>query len=322
MSRILITGAAGFLGRRLAARLVATAGPGGLELVLWDHLPFDPPSSPKGSIRLVVGDLLDDGTRNEALAGGVDAVFHLAAVVSAQAEEDFELGMRVNLDGARVLLESCRTLARPPRFVMTSSVAVFGGELPARVPDAWMPRPRSSYGTQKAIAELLVNEYSRRGYVDGRILRLPTVVVRPGKPNRAASSFASAIIREPLAGETAVAPVDPETPMWLMSPERAVDALIHARDLEADALGDERVISLPGLSVTVEDMVAALARVAGVEAAARVSWQFDPAIAAIVQSWPGDFEATRALALGFRADTGMDDIIAQYIADMKREGGK
>ena len=314
VSRILITGGAGFLGRRLARRLMS-AGGSAPSLTLWDHLPFEGPHGAK----VVVVDLLDDANRSAALTGGVDAIVHLAAVVSAQAEADFDLGMRVNLDGTRALLEACRNLDKPPVFVMTSSVAVFGGDLPAKVPDNWAVRPASSYGTEKAIVELLVNEYSRRGVIDGRLLRLPTVVVRPGRPNQAASSFASSIIREPLAGEGAVCPVDPATPMWLMSPDRAIDALVHALALEAGELGLDRVISLPGLSVTVAEMVAALQRVAGKSVAELIDWTPDPAIAAIVQSWPGDFEATRAWALGFLADGAMDEIIEQHIRDRKED---
>jgi nucleoside-diphosphate-sugar epimerase len=321
MGRILITGGAGFLGQRLAARLAA-ADPGNVELHLWDHVQPRLPEGAASTSRTLVGDLLDPGLLSDAISPGLDAVIHLAAVVSAQAEEDFDLGMRVNFDGTRALLEACRALATRPRFVMTSSVAVFGGALPTRVPDWWAPHPRSSYGAAKAICELLVNEYSRRGFVDGRVLRLPTVVVRPGRPNRAASSFASSMIREPLAGEEAVVPVEPDTPMWLMSPDRAVDALMHAIDLDAKALGDDRVISLPGLSVSVGEMAAALGRAGGGEAAKRVSWQFDLPIATIVQSWPGDFEATRAKGLGFEADASMDEIIAQHMAETGKAGGR
>jgi nucleoside-diphosphate-sugar epimerase len=321
MGHILITGGGGFLGQRLAARLTA-ADPGSVELVLWDHVRPSLPEEAAPASRVLVGDLLDPALRREAISTRLDAVIHLAAVVSAQAEEDFDLGMQVNFDGTRALLEACRALATRPRFVMTSSVAVFGGALPTRVPDWWATRPRSSYGAAKAICELLVNEYSRRGFVDGRVLRLPTVVVRPGRPNRAASSFASSMIREPLAGEEAVVPVEPNTPMWLMSPDRAVDALMHAVELDAKSLGDDRVISLPGLSVSVGEMASALGRAGGGEAAKRVSWQFDLPIATIVQSWPGDFEATRAKGLGFEADASMDEIIGQHMAETGKGGGR
>ena len=310
---MVITGAAGFLGRRLAEML--SGDPSAPSLVLWDTQPFpDPPGGPE-RVTVLSGDLMDEDLVARAFDGGVDAVVHLAAVVSAQAEADFDLGMRVNVDATRMLLERARRLGTCPTFVMTSSVAVFGGELPESVPDHWQPTPQSSYGAEKAICERLVSEYSRRGFVDGRVLRLPTVAVRPGRPNKAASSFVSSVIREPLNGEPAVCPVAPETPLWLMSPARAVDALAHGLRVPAGDLGDERVISLPGISVRTDDWVAALARLAGDEVAARVRWDYDPAIAAIVQSWPGAFEATRARALGFQADADADEIIAAHMAE-------
>jgi len=313
---MVITGAAGFLGRRLARAL--SSGAGAPSLVLWDTQPFpDPPAGPE-SVTVLSGDLMDEDLLARAFKGGVDAIVHLAAVVSAQAEADFDLGMRVNVDATRLLLETARRLGNGPKFVMTSSVAVFGGALPDRVPDHWQPTPQSSYGAEKAICERLVSEYSRRGFVDGRVLRLPTVAVRPGRPNKAASSFVSSVIREPLNGEAAVCPVAPETPLWLMSPSRAVAALAHALQVPASDLGDERVISLPGVTVRTDAWIAALARLAGDDVAARVRWEYDPAIAAIVQSWPGAFEATRARALGFQADAGADEIIAAHMAEQAK----
>lgn len=317
LTRILVTGAAGFLGRRLVRRLLDT-DPGVSGVVLWDRVECPAPKADGVEFEPVVGDLSDDDARRRAIGAGVDAVFHLAAVVSSQAEQDFDLGLRVNIDGTRALLDACRQSGNRPKFLMASSVAVFGGDLPRRVPDAWAPKPRSSYGAEKAVCELLINEYSRRGFVDGCVLRVPTVVIRPGKPNRAASSFASSIFREPLNGERAVCPVAPETPVWLTSPAAAVDSFVHAYGLDAGNLGDERVISLPGLSVSVAEMVAALERQAGPEATALIDWQFDPGIAAIVQSWPGDFEATRALDLGFRADAGIDDIVRAFMAEREQ----
>ena len=313
MSKLVITGAAGFLGRRLAEML--SAAPSAPSMVLWDTQPFPDPPGGQDSVTVLSGDLMDEDLVARAFEGGVDAVVHLAAVVSAQAEADFDLGMRVNVDATRMLLERARALGTCPTFVMTSSVAVFGGELPESVPDHWQPTPQSSYGAEKAICERLVSEYSRRGFVDGRVLRLPTVAVRPGRPNKAASSFVSSVIREPLNGEPAVCPVAPETPLWLMSPGRAVDALAHALRVPAKDLGDERVISLPGISVRTDDWIQALARLAGDEVAARVRWEYDPAIAAIVQSWPGAFEATRARGLGFQADADADEIIAAHMAE-------
>ena len=235
--------------------------------------------------------------------------------MSGQAEADFDLGMRINIDAARRVLETCRAAGHQPRVVFTSSVAVYGGDLPATVPEALAPNPQSSYGAQKAIGELLVNDYSRKGYIDGRVLRLPTVSVRPGRPNRAASSFASGIIREPLAGEHATCPVAPATRIWLLSPRQAIDGLILGHELPAAALGSSRVVNLPGVCVTAREMVAALERVAGVEAAQRVRWERDAAIDRIVSSWPGAWDTRRAEALGFRGDADFDSIIRAYIED-------
>jgi len=199
--------------------------------------------------------------------------------------------------------------------VFTSSVAVYGGELPATVPESTALNPQSSYGTQKAIGEFLVNDYSRKGYVDGRVLRLPTISVRPGRPNKAASSFASGIIREPLNGEQSTCPIAPDTRVWLLSPRKAIDGLILGHDLPAQALGASRVINLPGVCVTVREMVAALGRVAGAEAAQRVRWERDEATNRIVASWPGAWDTRRAAALGFTGDADFDSIIRAYIED-------
>jgi nucleoside-diphosphate-sugar epimerase len=240
-------------------------------------------------------------------------IVHLAAVVSAQAEQDFELGMRVNVDATRALLERVRSMGHKPRLLMTSSVAVFGGELPATVADNQVWAPQSSYGTQKAISDLLLADYSRRGFCDGRSLRMPTIVVRPGRPNRAASSFASSIIREPVNGEDAICPVAPETPIWLMSPNLAVRNILHGLSLPASALTKGRVINMPGLSITVGDMLASLRRVCGAEVARRVRMQPDPTIEAIVNSWPGDFSADYAKSLGFKSDPDFDTIIRAFL---------
>ena len=317
MSHVLITGAAGFLGQRLVNALLSQTERPINKLILWDHQPGSVPSGTEAKIVTIQGDLLDEDLRRQAFADRLDVVIHLAAVVSSEAEADFDLGMRINVDGTRALLEACRTQGNCPVFIMTSSVAVFGGDLPTTVPDNWQPAPQSSYGAEKAICERLVSEYCRRGFVDGRVLRLPTIAVRPGKPNRAASSFVSSVIREPLNGEGAVCAVAPETPLWLMSPNRAVEAMVHVLGIPASALGSERVLSLPGVSVRTDDWIAALGRATNSETMARVAWDFDPDIAAIVQSWPGEFEATRAKALGFEADAGEDEIIAAYMAEQK-----
>jgi nucleoside-diphosphate-sugar epimerase len=319
--KVVITGGTGFLGMRLARALLERGrltGPSGQpepidEIVLLDVA--NPGTIEDRRIRLVLGDIADPVTIHEALGVNTNTVFHLAAIVSGQAEADFELGMRINLDATRALLEACRSLPQPPRFVFASSVAVFGGALPEVVPEAFELNPQTSYGTQKTIGELLVNDYGRRGFVDARAYRLPTICVRPGKPNRAASSFASGIIREPLQGIDADCPVAPETRMWLSSPRTAIDNLIFGHELAGAALGFNRALSLPGLTVTVAEMVAALERVAGKAVAARVHFRRDEKIERLVLGWPGALETTRALALGFAVDADFDGIIRAHIGD-------
>jgi nucleoside-diphosphate-sugar epimerase len=323
--RILITGAAGFLGRKLAARLIQqrrlTSADGReqsiTELTLFDIIePPQPTIDDKEiEIEIVKGDITDRSNLQRLVRKGTASVFHLAAVVSSAAEEDFALGMEVNFDGTRALLDACRNLSVPPRLVFTSSVAVFGGVTPELIEDTTAPTPKSSYGTQKAMGELLVNDYARRGFVDGRAVRLPTIVVRPGRPNRAASSFASSIIREPLQGHSAVCPVPAETALFVLSPRRAVEALIHAHELEAQRLGTNRTITLGGLTVTVAQMLDALGRVGGAAAVDRVSWEDDPQVRAIVDTWPSRFATVRADALGFYADDSIDNIVAAFIED-------
>jgi nucleoside-diphosphate-sugar epimerase len=318
---VLVTGGAGFLGKRLARALLARgslAGPDGAparidRLTVLDLAPADGLADPR--VEAVGGDVADEQLLRRLVGADTGAVFHLAAVVSAQAEADFDLGMRVNLDATRRLLDACRRLARPPRLVATSSVAVYGGELPAIVAEDTALRPQSSYGVEKAIGELLVADYTRRGWVDGRVLRLPTVSVRPGKPNRAASSFASGIIREPLAGVEAVCPVPPETRLWLLSPRKAVEALLLGHEIPSAALGAFRSVNLPGVSVTVAEMIAALRRVAGAEAAARVRFERDPLVERIVASWPGAWDSERARRLGFTGDADFDAVVRAYVED-------
>jgi D-erythronate 2-dehydrogenase len=316
--KVLVTGAAGFLGggviRALLASGWAADGSG-------RHQPIDQIVA----VDIVAPQVLDrrvsahaaDITRPEVLDALIDEdcglVIHLAAVVSGQAEADFDLGMRVNFDATRGLLERLRALGHQPRLVMTSSVAVFGGDLPANVPDDHVWTPRSSYGTQKAMCDLLLSDYSRRGFVDGRSLRMPTISVRPGRPNAAASSFASGIIREPINGEDAVCPVAPDTVLWLMSPDKAVANILHGAGLDATDTRDNPVINMPGLSVTVREMLASLRRLCGDAVAERVRFAPDPAVQAIVNSWPGRFEADRGRRLGFVADQSFDDMIEAFL---------
>ena len=314
---IVITGAGGFLGTRLAARLLEQGTLGGrtIERISLLDSAF-PRELPKHRIlSVVIGDVSDPATLAKVTSADTDAVFHLAAVVSGAAEAEFDLGMRVNLDGTRLLLERCRQCARPPRIVFSSSVAAFGGVLPEVLDDTTTPLPQTSYGTQKVVGEYLLSDYSRKGFVDGRSLRLPTIVVRAGRPNAAASSFASGIIREPLNGEISECPVAPETGVWLLSPRRVVEAFVHAHDLPAAAWGSNRVVNLPGITAKVSEMLDALKKVGGARTAERVAFKPDARIQAIVRTWPVRFRTPRAVEMGFRADDDVETVIRDYVAD-------
>ena len=311
--RVVITGGCGFLGRRVALRLMERADLD--EFVLFDNAASALPLPEDKRLRLVTGDVGDPATVRGVVCPGTSSIFHLAAVVSGEAEADTDLGYRVNLDGTRAVLEACRALGTCPRVVFASSLAVYGGILPPTVGDDTPLTPQTSYGTQKAIGELLVNDYSRKGFVNGRALRLPTVVVRPGRPNRAASTFASSMIREPLSGREAVCPVSPDTVMALASPRRVVDALLHAHDLPAAAFGTSRSLQLPGFSVAVGEMADAVRRAGGKEAYTRIRWEPNPLIERIVSGWPQALTAPRAAALGFAADNGIDEVVQAFIED-------
>src|SRR6516162_4027318 len=311
--RVVITGGCGFLGSRVAAELLRRNDID--ELVLFDNSPATLPLPEDRRLKPATGDIADRETLRAVITPGTGSVFHLAAVVSGQAEADTDLGYRVNLDGTRAVLDACRALGTCPRVIFASSLAVYGGELPPAVGDDTPLTPQTSYGTQKAIGELLVNDYSRKGFIDGRAVRLPTVVVRPGRPNRAASTFASSIIREPLSGREAVCPVSPDTVMALASPRRVVDALLRAHDLPAADFATSRSLQLPGFSVAVGEMVAAVRRAGGEQAYTRIRWEPDPLIQRIVSSWPQALAAPRAAALGFTADNGIDEVVQSFIED-------
>ncbi|MBK9609710.1 MAG: SDR family oxidoreductase [Betaproteobacteria bacterium] len=325
--RVVITGGAGFLGSRLARKILERGtliGADGAqhvvrELVLFDMAPAAGFNDPR--VTVVTGDVADAPTVRALIGNNVHSVFHLAAIVSGQAEAEFDLGMRINFDATRHLLEAMRALPHPARLVFSSSLAVFGAAGPDDVPDPVRDdtalTPLSSYGAEKAMGELLVNDYSRKGFVDGRALRLPTVTVRPGKPNAAASSFASGIIREPLNGVDGVVPVGPDTRMWVISPRGVIDSLLIGHEVDGKAFGSFRAVSVPGMQVRVGDMADALRRVAGPEVAARVKWQFEPRIDRIVCTWPSNFDCRKGLALGMKAGTSFDDNIREYIADEK-----
>ncbi len=317
--KILITGGGGFLGFRLATALLARGKLGGQAIggiTLLDGA-FPPALPQDARLKAVQGDVSDPKVIASVCTPDTAAVFHLAAVVSGAAEADFDLGMRVNLEGTRLLLEQMRKCARPPRLVFTSSVAAFGGSLPPVLDDATIANPQTSYGTQKVIGEYLVSDLSRKGYIDGRSLRLPTIVVRAGKPNAAASSFASGIIREPLNGAASECPVAPETGVWLLSPRRVVDAFLHAWELAPEAWGTQRWLNLPGITASVAQMVEALKKVAGDGVAKRVVYKADARIQSIVKTWPVNFRTPRALALGFKPDADVEAVIRDYIADEK-----
>jgi nucleoside-diphosphate-sugar epimerase len=320
--RVVITGAAGFLGNRLARALLERGtlvdGRGDMrpirELVLVDVVV--PSAHGDARVRAVHGSLDDRALVDSVVTPDTDSVFHLAAVVSGQAEADFDIGMRVNVDATRNLLERCRACIAAPKLVFASSLAVFGGSLPDPVPDDAPVTPRTSYGTQKAIGELLVSDMSRKGFIDGRSLRLPTIVVRPGKPNKAASGFASGIIREPLAGILATCPVAPTTRMWVQSPRAVIANLIIGHEVSAAQLGTSRSINVPGISVAVGDMVAALRTVAGDAVAELVRWDHDPVIDRIVSTWPARFEALAGRALGMQRDDNFESIVRAHMQDV------
>jgi nucleoside-diphosphate-sugar epimerase len=318
--RIVITGGAGFLGSRLARAILARGALASArgaahevdELVLLDVATgkLDDPR-----VRVVTGDLADPALIERVVTRDTDAIFHLAAVVSGQAEAEFDVGMRVNVDATRALLERCGKLARPPKFVFTSSLAVFGGTLPDPVPDDALLTPQTSYGAQKAIGELLVYDMTRKGYIDGRSLRLPTITVRPGKPNKAASSFASSVIREPLNGLDAPCPVAASTRIWVSSPRTVIENLLVGHEAPAAGFTHTRSINVPGMCVSVGEMVDALRRVAGDAVADRVKWRPDPVVERIVATWPPRFSPVLGPSLGMRSDDDFEAIIRQYIED-------
>jgi nucleoside-diphosphate-sugar epimerase len=320
--RIVITGGAGFLGTRLARKLLergtlADARGNARKIESLLLLDVVPPATAWSDARVsaLAGDLADPAVIERAVTRDTDTVFHLAAVVSGQAEAEFDVGMRVNLDATRALLERCRKLAAPPKLVFTSSLAVFGGPVPDPVPDDAPLMPQASYGIQKAIGEYLVYDMTRKGFIDGRSLRLPTVTVRPGKPNKAASSFASGIIREPLSGVDAPCPVAPTTRMWVVSPRTVVDSLIVGHETPAASFTYTRSVNVPGINIGVGEMVDALRRVAGDAVANRVKWNYDPVIDRIVSTWPSNFAPALGPRLGMRADADFESIVRAYIAD-------
>ena len=319
---ILITGAGGMIGRKLAATLARSGVLGERAITRMTLVDIAAPPVPAGTVPAVdvrACDISAEGAAQALAALRPDVIFHLAAIVSGQAERDFDLGYRVNLDGTRDLFEAIRREgardAYMPRVVFTSSLAVYGAPLPDPIPDDYLLAPLTSYGVQKAIGELLLADYSRRGFLDGVGVRLPTVVIRPGAPNAAASGFFSGILREPLAGRRAVLPVGDDVRHWLASPRSAVAFLIRAATLDTSGLGVRRTLNMPGVEATVADQIAALERAGGPDAVALIDRRPDAAVAGIVDAWPRAFAPRKAIELGFTAETTVDELIAVYLAE-------
>src|SRR5438270_6787706 len=319
---ILIIGAAGMIGRKLTDRHLKDRHIGEHEITALTLADVVSPERPKGfggKMETAVVDLSAHGAAEGLVASRPDIVVHLAAIVSEEAEADFERGYRINLDGTRALFEAIRlegkTSPYRPRVVFTSSIAVYGAPFPSAIGDEFFETPLTSYGTQKAIGELLLADYSRRGFFDGIGIRLPTICIRPGKPNRAASGFFSGIIREPLAGQEAVLPVPKSVRHWFASPRAVIGFLLHAARMDTAELGARRNLTMPGISATVGEQIEALRRVAGDGAVKRIREEPDATIMRIVEGWPRNFDAKRASALGFRADASFDDIIRIHMQD-------
>jgi nucleoside-diphosphate-sugar epimerase len=320
---ILITGAAGMIGRKIAERLLSDGalGPRPVEkLTLHDIVASDARPTEHTTVLPIAGDISDASVAERLLAERPDVVMHLAAIVSGEAEADFDKGYAVNMDGTRHLFEAIRRQNYSPRVVYASSIAVFGTPFPEPIPDEFHLTPLTSYGTQKAVGELLLNDFSRRGIFDGVGLRLPTICVRPGKPNKAASGFFSNIVREPLKGEPAVLPVSEDVRHWHASPRAAVGFFLHAATMDLSAVGPRRCLTMPGVSVTVGEQIAALRKVAGDKAAGLIRRQPDATIDRIVSGWPTAFVAKRARDLGFTADESFEAIVRTHIED--EHGGR
>jgi nucleoside-diphosphate-sugar epimerase len=317
--QILILGAAGMVGRKLTERLAKEGRLGGeaiTRLVLHDVVEPERPQAPF-AVDTLTSDFSSPGEAEKLVASRPDAIFHLAAIVSGEAEADFEKGYRINLDGTRFLFDAVRAIGDgyKPRLVFTSSIAVFGAPFPDAIGDEFFLTPLTSYGTQKAMGELLLADYTRRGFFDGVGIRLPTICVRPGKPNKAASGFFSSIIREPLNGQETVLPVSMDVRHAHASPRSAVNFLVHAATMDTSRIGPRRNLTMPSVSVTVGEQIEALRRIAGEQAVARIRHELDPTIIRFVEGWPRRFDASRAESLGFRAEASFDEIISIYIED-------
>jgi len=316
--KVLIIGGAGMLGRKLAERLARDGRIGKAPIsamTLYDVVPGEAPKGAGFPVKVLTGDLPAPGETDKLVADKPEVIFHLAAIVSGEAELEFDKGYRINLVGTQNLLESVRRAGHKPRLVFASSIAVFGAPFPEAIPDDFFHTPLTSYGTQKAISELLLSDYTRKGMLDGIGIRLPTICVRPGKPNKAASGFFSNIIREPLAGQEAILPVPDTVEHWHASPRAGVEFLVHAAMLDGEKVGPRRNLTMPGNHASVGEQIAALRRVAGDKVAARIRREPDEMIMRIVAGWPRKFNAARATALGFKSETSFDEIIRIHIED-------
>ncbi len=321
--KVLIIGGAGMVGRKLAERLAKDGKLGGkaiTSLALYDVVPPQKPAGATFPVEITTGDFPAPGESDKLVANKPDVIFHLAAIVSGEAEQEFDKGYRINLHGTMNLLESVRRAGNKPRVVFTSSIAVFGSPFPEKIGDEFFQTPLTSYGTQKAIGELLISDYTRKGMLDGVSIRLPTICVRPGAPNKAASGFFSNIMREPLAGKEAVLPVSEDVMHWHASPRAAVGFLLHAATIDGTKLGPRRALSMPGLAVTVGEQIAALKKVAGDKVVARIKREPDAFIQGIVAGWPRNFDTRRAIELGFKPDASFEEIIRIHVED--ELGGK
>ena len=322
---ILVIGAGGMVGVKLVSQLCEKGAIGGsavAKIIRHDVVLAPPPPSAGFPVETLIGDLSTPGEAEKLVVTRPDVIFHLAAIVSGEAEADFEKGYRINLDGTQLLFEAIRKTGGgyKPKVIFTSSIAVFGAPYPEAIPDDYFTTPLTSYGTQKAVCELLLADYSRRGFFDGVGLRFPTICVRPGKPNLAASGFFSNIIREPLAGQEAVLPVGEDVRHWHASPRAAIGFLLHAATMDTGQLGARRNITLPGVSCTVGEQIEALRKVAGDKVVARIRREPNETIMKIVSGWPRNFEAKRGRELGFEAEGSFEEIIRVHIAD--ELGGK
>lgn len=315
--KILILGGGGFLGQKLAQALAARATLRDQPVTAMTLADLTEPASVAAAFPVTTTTVdITDATATSALIGdGFDVIYHLAAVVSGQAEAEFDTGMQVNLFGSINVFEAARALRTNPVLVFTSSIAVYGGEIPDPILDWTQLNPQTSYGAQKAAGELLLNDYSRKGYLDGRSLRLPTISIRPGKPNRAASSFMSSIFREPLQGQEAVCPVDPDYAHWFLSPRRCIENLIIGAEVDGAAFGQNRSVMLPGRTHRIGEMVEAMGRVAGQEPVARIRWEPDAELQRIVGGWKAHFDPAKALALGLVTDQSFEDNIRYFLED-------